>query len=145
MQIPRINPEPKMILALLAKIVAWLKVPVALALAVLCVSYTGNHITRPVNAKLLAMLADRPVELNSQRAEERQIDMNSADIKDLQRRMDVFEAMRIDASLAKMQSTIEYDHTILFGIAMAVALMVIGSTVNFFQGKFKLPKSDLIE
>jgi hypothetical protein len=116
-------------------IVTWLKIPAALALAL--IFFTPPQIEQ-VNAYLVGVL-QRQVRveamLNVQRDTERQVDSNSTEIKGLQRRLDLLENMRIDASIASMKATIEYDHTLLMTIAGAVLLLVLGNVLGYFRSR----------
>lgn len=117
------------------KVIAWLKLPVMLLMAVVIVTPPHSVITQ--QAALLGASEDRiaMVYSNSLRDEQRQQDMNESDIKSLQRRLDLLEAMRIDASISGIKATIDYDHALLMTIAGALLLMLVGNVLGYFKNK----------
>lgn len=118
------------------KIVTWMKLPLMLLLAVAMVQPPR---TLRTNAELLTEVSSGQVLLASNRTEQKQSDMNEADIKSLQRRLDLLEALRIDASISAMKATIDYDHSLLMTIAGACLLMLVGNVLGYFKQRRTTP------
>ncbi len=116
------------------KAIAWLKYCVVLVMALVLVR---PPLSTPQHAEtLVSIAADHgtvSMMASSARDMERQSDMNEAEIKSLQRRLDLLEAMRIDASLSSMKATIDYDHALLMTIAGMLVLMAIGNALAAFK------------
>ncbi len=116
------------------KAIAWLKYCAVLVMAMVLVR---PPLSMPEHAEaLVSIAADHgtvPAIISSARDMERQSDMNEAEIKSLQRRLDLLEAMRIDASLSAMKATIDYDHALLMTIAGMLVLMAIGNALSHFK------------
>ena len=106
------------------KIVSWMKVPAVLMLAV--VFFLPPNFIQ-TNAYLLTLVQQRAREMS------RQDTAQDADIRNVQHRLDVLEEMRLDASIASMKATIEYDHTLLMTIAGAVMLMLLTHVLSFLR------------
>jgi hypothetical protein len=113
------------IVTLTLRILSWLKIPMMMVMAL--------TLFRPIDApkpniQLLSVASEH-------RENERQVDMNEADIKSLQRRLDLLEALHIDASIASLKATIDYDHALLMTIAGMLTIMVIGSMLGMVRKK----------
>lgn len=107
------------------KLVSWLKIPMMVVMAL--IFFRPVEPIKP-NVGLIAVAANH-------RENERQMDMNEADIKSLQRRLDLLEALHIDASIASLKATIDYDHALLMSIAGMMTLMVIANLLGHFKKK----------
>ena len=116
--------EKKLVLAL--KIIGWMKIPAMLVLG-LVFFLPPNFIQ--TNAYIMSLIAQRSREMV------RTDTAQDAEIRGLERRMDTLEEMRIDASIASMKATIEYDHTLLMTIAGAVLLMLLTHVLSFLRDR----------
>lgn len=106
--------------------VLYLKIPAAIALLL----FLFHPPLPPVPSMgLIGAMSIQSMEV------QRQADSNTTRIAAMERRLDLIEAMHIDASIASMKATIDYDHSLLMYIAGAVFLMLISNFVGFFKTK----------
>ncbi len=101
-----------------------MKVPAVLMLAI--VFFLPPNFIQ-TNAYIMSLIAERSREM--QKTDTAQ----DAEIRGMQHRLDSLEEMRIDASIASMKATIEYDHTLLMTIAGAVLLMLLTHVLSFLR------------
>lgn len=116
--------EKKLVAAL--KFISWLKIPAVLLLGI--VFFLPPNFIQ-TNAYLMSLIQARSRELT------RQDTAQDAEIRNVEHRLDVLEEMRIDASIASMKATIDYDHTLLMTIAGAVLLMLLTHVLSFLRSR----------
>lgn len=121
------------VLIIALKLVGWLKIPATLALAV--VFFLPPNFVK-TNALVLSLAQQRSQEIAAAlrgNHNSRQDGEDAAEIRSLERRMDTLEELRIDASIASLKATIEYDHSLLMTIAGAVLLMMVSHVLSFLK------------
>jgi hypothetical protein len=127
---------------LFTKLTLWLNFPAAVLLG--ATLFNPIHLAQTHHYMIAAMSnsADRSMDqlfqrqqelIKGQNASDRQQTTNTIRLQNLERRLDLLEAVRIDARISELKATIDYDHALLMPIGGAVLVMLITTLISSFK------------